>query len=1387
MSRRLATGKNSCQHGIRGGDRKRSESEKTAGRRRLGCEPLESRQMLSHVSGWELPAYDLGNTRFVPSAHVASPPSQEFAQKWAAVGTTVLTGDVDGDGSLELVVGDGSNVRVYNGSGALLRTIPGAGTLNILADVNGDGRADIFAADRVGTTLRVRAFDNGGNVLKTYTKAVSNTDTGMSAMALADLNQNGSLELVVGVYSGYSRDQRGVAVFDGATGVELGFNDTGASVRSYALSAAGTPMSVSIGDVTGDGKLEIVRGIGGPANGRVGADGSRDDASYVWCLDPVAGTIWRQGPYHAGGFYDSSTAVADLNGDGSLEVIATATSHGWYPFQGTVGKVMLLDPATGATLADYVHDVAAPVQVEGIADLNSDGSKEILTVREDRVSQHYFVDALNSTPGLTTWKSYDAGPSLTGICAINDLDGDGSVEVVVAAGNRLVVLKNDLTVSAEWTPADGQSILNAIVSDLNGDNVSEIIAAHGSSVSVLSAPVSPRAGISGAMWDDLDGDRVCDPDEPGLAGRTIYLDLNNNGQLDVGEPSTVTSADGSYVFTGLVPGEYTVAEVLQAGEVQTWPAAGQLLQEFSMPSPDAGYDGYGDRFGYPVVPLGRNMVLVGAMQTGGVGAVYLYEAGTGNLLHTFENPAAKVGDNFGSAIATMGDAVLIGSPMSAYGHPAGPGAAYLFTHTGPTWNDWQLAHTFSGSAGANFGSTLMTIGDQFLIGAPGDHPDHLGGAAYLYSGSTYELLQVIPNPSPTAGDRFGTALAASSSTILIGVPEHDSSGSGVVYSYQSNGATWVGPTAFPNPTGNTGELFGDSVALIGGNVLVGAPYDQSAGNQGGAAYLLDGSTGEVLRKFENPHQGVGNPGLGARFGSAVVQIGDDILVSAPWDDGAPCNGTLYLFDGKTYDLVLTLHDDHPITAWPPGNFGHGPAAFGNNILVGDPYADDTGPNSGAAYLLSGPGAGSHRVTVASGQTITGIDFGNHRPSVNLGGPYGGREGDTITLDASGSHDAAGHALTYAWDLDGDGEFDDATGVTADFFAEDDGSYTVRLRVTDSLGAWVVGTAAVTVENAAPEILALVTSAPGVGCIATVGLVEITATFSDPGVFDTHTALIHWGDGTTCAGAVEEIGGAGAITASHAYASGGVYTVTLTVTDDDGGVATQTATAVVSGVGVQGRVLYVVGTDGNDRVSITPYGRSTVAVWADFLPRQPGRQVQYVQAKDFDRIVVVLGDGNDFAAVAPALSLTATFDGGAGDDILEGGGGSNILLGGDGNDMLFGGRRRDVLIGGEGRDCLVGNGDDDILVGGRTNLDADSAKLAGNFGHALLQVLREWNSRGAYLDRIRCIRGGLYGIDDGAADQLHGSEGTDWYFAWLGGPHRDRIPGRTWAEIVDSSR
>ncbi len=88
----------------------------------------------------------------------------------------------------------------------------------------------------------------------------------------------------------------------------------------------------------------------------------------------------------------------------------------------------------------------------------------------------------------------------------------------------------------------------------------------------LQAPAEGAGKISGIKFDDTNGNGKKEKNEPLLSGWTIYLDTNNNGALDDGEPSTETNAQGEYEFTGLADGTYHVREVAQDGWLQTKPA-----------------------------------------------------------------------------------------------------------------------------------------------------------------------------------------------------------------------------------------------------------------------------------------------------------------------------------------------------------------------------------------------------------------------------------------------------------------------------------------------------------------------------------------------------------------------------------------------------------------------------------------------------------------------------------------------------------------------------------------------------------------------------------------------------------------------------------------------
>lgn len=69
----------------------------------------------------------------------------------------------------------------------------------------------------------------------------------------------------------------------------------------------------------------------------------------------------------------------------------------------------------------------------------------------------------------------------------------------------------------------------------------------------------------------MNGDGVRNFDEPYVPGWEIFIDLNDNQQLDGGEPVQTTDLNGEYWFMGLQPGSYIIAEVLQPGWEQTFP------------------------------------------------------------------------------------------------------------------------------------------------------------------------------------------------------------------------------------------------------------------------------------------------------------------------------------------------------------------------------------------------------------------------------------------------------------------------------------------------------------------------------------------------------------------------------------------------------------------------------------------------------------------------------------------------------------------------------------------------------------------------------------------------------------------------------------------------
>ncbi|MCD0458945.1 Ig-like domain-containing protein [Roseiconus lacunae] len=89
------------------------------------------------------------------------------------------------------------------------------------------------------------------------------------------------------------------------------------------------------------------------------------------------------------------------------------------------------------------------------------------------------------------------------------------------------------------------------------------------------------ADVTGTKFADLNGNGLFDTNESGMGGVYIYLDLDGDDRPDLGEPSAITAADGSYSINFPGPGTYTIREVVEPGFEQTFPVSGEHIVTYN--------------------------------------------------------------------------------------------------------------------------------------------------------------------------------------------------------------------------------------------------------------------------------------------------------------------------------------------------------------------------------------------------------------------------------------------------------------------------------------------------------------------------------------------------------------------------------------------------------------------------------------------------------------------------------------------------------------------------------------------------------------------------------------------------------------------------------------
>ncbi len=205
--------------------------------------------------------------------------------------------------------------------------------------------------------------------------------------------------------------------------------------------------------------------------------------------------------------------------------------------------------------------------------------------------------------------------------------------------------------------------------------------------------------------------------------------------------------------------------------------------------------------------------------------------------------------------------------------------------------------------------------------------------------------------------------------------------------------------------------------------------------------------------------------------------------------------------------VVTSQDILVQNAAPVAAIAQDPAApsTGDQITISSASTDADGDALTCAWDLDGDGtfekpgcsvsrtfakAGAFNVALrvsdgVAGDTVTRtVTVANRPPVASIAAsPDAPLTGDEITLDGRGSGDPDGSIVAGAWDLDGDGAFDDAAGPTATVVFDTAGPHTVALQVVDDSGASAVASAVITVGQGA---IAAAASPPGPAAPAKIG-------------------------------------------------------------------------------------------------------------------------------------------------------------------------------------------------------------------------------------------------------------------------------------------------------------
>ncbi|MBO9663302.1 FG-GAP repeat protein [Dokdonella sp.] len=316
------------------------------------------------------------------------------------------------------------------------------------------------------------------------------------------------------------------------------------------------------------------------------------------------------------------------------------------------------------------------------------------------------------------------------------------------------------------------------------------------------------------------------------------------------------------------------------------------------------------------------------------------------------------------SLAVLPGGVLAGSAGETSQFAAAPAPFAVEQH------EDQKILASDGTELQRFGESVALSGDTALVGTNDTHTGRSAVYVFTRSNGSWVETQKLFAADGAPGDnaRFGASLAVDGTTAVIGAdgakvgskPEQ-----GAAYVFRKNGASWVQVAKLVAADGQTNDNFGNSVALSGNQVLVGAHKAHVNGNARGAAYLFEGSN-DVWTQTQKI-KGVDTRDNDA-FGYRVGFSDTGIVVSAQLG-GADFPGALYFF----WNNEGTWIQRQKLVGETYSMFGSSLAVHGNRLVVGAPALDA----EGVVYVyaeLDGFWSRTHTIRSPEGEVFANFGY-----------------------------------------------------------------------------------------------------------------------------------------------------------------------------------------------------------------------------------------------------------------------------------------------------------------------------------------------------------------------------------------------------------------------------